>query len=98
MVVFTCPETITEEEVSVSKEKKICLVCKGEIVKFNYVCLDCKSFYCDKCYHALVDLENACWACDTVLDETKPVKLDKGKEEVDVEISETPRKKTEHDT
>ena len=61
-------EDITEEEVSISKEKKICLVCKGRILRFNFVCPECESFYCDKCVRAIIDLENACWACNTQLD------------------------------
>ena len=40
----------------------------------------------------LVEIENACWACDTALDETKPVKLDKGKEEEeDIEVDKIVR-------
>lgn len=84
---FTRPKKITEEEVSISKEKKICLVCKGQILRHNFVCPECQSFYCDKCYKALTNLENACWACDTALDASKPIKLDK-KEEPVAEIDE----------
>ncbi len=97
--VFTRPETVTEEEVSVSKEKKICLVCKGKIAGDNYICPDCNAFYCFKCKSALINMENACWACDTALDPSKPVKLDKKKEqEVDIEISEPPQKSPKTDT
>ena len=90
---FTRPQKVTEEEVSISKEKKICLVCKGKISRHTYVCPECETFYCDKCYNALTNLENACWACNTQLDETKPVKPFKKEEEVEVEISEKPQKK-----
>jgi len=85
IAVFSRPKQVTEEEVSISKEKKVCLVCKNEILKFNFVCPECKSFYCEKCYTALSGLENACWACDHALDESKPVKLKK-KEKIGVEI------------
>ncbi len=95
---FSKPQKITEEEVSISKEKKICLVCKGKISRFTYVCPDCESFYCEKCYRAVVNLENACWACNTALDESRPVKLDMEKEEVvDIEVSEKPQKSSKAD-
>jgi len=91
---FAKPQRVTEEEVSISKEKKICLVCKGKVSGINFICRQCESFYCEKCYTALTDLENVCWACDTALDETKPVKPFISKEEViDLEISEKPQKK-----
>jgi hypothetical protein len=72
---FTKPKKVTEEEVSVSKEKKICLVCKGSIMRMNYMCPVCFTFYCPKCYQALTKLENACWSCDEAMDTSKPVKL-----------------------
>lgn len=66
---------VTEEEVSVSKEKKICLVCKGKVARFDiYICPECDSLYHRKCAKVLVGQENTCWACDSVLDESKPVK------------------------
>lgn len=64
---------ITEEKVTVHKERKICLVCKGEIVGFMYVC-DCDTIYCENCTRALAELENICWVCNAPLDDTKPVK------------------------
>ena len=68
-------EDITEEEVSISKEKKICLVCKGKVERRNiYLCPDCGTFYCEKCYDALTDLENMCWVCETPFDTSKPSK------------------------
>ena len=79
--VFTRPKKVTEEEVFISKEKKICLVCKNEISRNNYICPDCKTFYCSKCSEALSNLENACWVCNTPFDESKPVKLQEKKEE-----------------
>jgi len=92
--IFTKPEKVTEEEVSISKEKKICLVCKGKVLRNNiYLCPECSTFYCLKCSEALSNLENACWVCETPFDESKPVKLFKKEEEIDVEISEKPQKK-----
>ena len=84
--IFKKPQRLTEEEVSVSKEKKICLVCKAQVGGILFMCNDCGSFYCYNCYNALIDLENACWACDSALDESKPVKLDKKEEEKGVEV------------
>jgi len=73
--IFTKTQKVTEEEVSISKEKKICLVCKNKILGHTFVCKKCESFYCNKCYQALTSLENSCWACDSALDQTKPIKI-----------------------
>ncbi len=38
-------EDITEEEVLISKEKKIYLVCEGKVLRFNnYICPECETF------------------------------------------------------
>ena len=79
--IFIKPQRVTEEEVSVSKEKKICLVCKGKVGGIMFMCTDCGAFYCQKCSEALSNLENACWACETTIDESKPVKITERKEE-----------------
>ncbi|MFX0101065.1 MAG: hypothetical protein ACFFCS_15935 [Candidatus Hodarchaeota archaeon] len=84
---FNKPQKLTEEEISVSKEKQICLVCKGEISRENYVCPNCKAFYCERCTNALKDLENACWSCNTPFDPTKPVKI-KPLEEIKAELAD----------
>ena len=68
------PDVITEEEVSISKEKKICLVCKGKVGGFSFICDECGAFYCDNCAKAMINLENTCWACNTAIDPTKPAK------------------------
>jgi len=46
-----------------------------------FICKDCGAFYCEKCTHALINLENACWVCDTPFDKSKPVKPYKREEE-----------------
>ncbi len=88
--IFTKRRKLTEEEVTVSKEKQICIVCKNEILKANYICPECKTFYCLKCSIALTESENACWVCDTPFDASKPSKPSKeeveGKEEKDADI------------
>jgi hypothetical protein len=64
---------IRENKVVISKETKICLVCRGEVLRFSYIC-KCGAIYCDNCARALTYLENVCWACDTPIDYSKPVK------------------------
>ena len=88
------PDTITEEEVTISKEKKICLVCKGKVLRFSFICPECETFYCDNCARAIIELENACWACDTPLDDSKPFKPYKKKEKVYVDVSKENSKHT----
>ena len=88
---FTKPQKITEEEVSISKERKICLVCKGKVSGINFLCRECESFYCEKCYNALTGMENLCWACEAVLDESKPFKRLE-KEEKEIRVDEKFRK------
>ncbi len=84
-------EDITEEEVSISKEKKICLVCKGKVLGINFICTECEAFYCMKCANALSNIENACWACGAPIDESRPVKPFKKEEKI--EILEKPHEK-----
>jgi len=71
---LTKPQKLTEEEVSISKEKKICLVCKGKVGGFNFICDECGSFYCEICVKVMINLENACWFCNTPIDPSKPSK------------------------
>jgi parallel beta-helix repeat protein len=65
---------ITESDISVYKEQHICLVHKGKIDGISYICPSCGSFYCMKCYDALVELENECWSCRSSIDVSKPRK------------------------
>ena len=82
---------IIEEKVAITKEKKICLVCRGEVIGFSFAC-KCGANYCENCARALTNLENVCWACETQIDYSKPVKLFKEEEErVKVEVK--PKKK-----
>ena len=68
------PENITEEEISYYKEKKICLVCKGDVARLNYICPKCSTLYCTNCSEQLSDLENMCWVCDEPFDEARPTR------------------------
>jgi hypothetical protein len=64
---------ITEDKVTIHTERKICLVCKGEIGGHIYVC-ECDAFYCENCAQALTDLENMCWVCNAPMDPSKSIK------------------------
>ena len=88
-VLYTRPDRITEEEVISHIEKKICLVCKKEILKFTYICPECEIFYCMNCGQALANLENVCWVCNTPIDESKSSKP------FDIEEYEKKAKKSE---
>lgn len=68
------PDSITEEEITFHKEKKICLVCKARALKFTYICPECEALYCMNCAQALTNLENTCWVCETIIDDRKPSK------------------------
>jgi len=71
---FTKPQNLTEKEVALFKEQKICLVCKGKVSRLLFICPECDVIYCQKCSSVLSDLENACWVCNTAIDESKPSK------------------------
>ncbi|TFF98318.1 MAG: hypothetical protein EU541_06960 [Promethearchaeota archaeon] len=91
---FTRPQKVTEEEVSVSKEKKICLICKGKLERSIYICPECNTFYCQNCANTMCNLENACWVCEIPFDESKPVNLPKKhKERIKIEEEETENRK-----
>jgi len=85
---------ITEDDITLSKEAHFCLVHKGPIDSYIFICPDCGAYYCDKCVEAIKDIENACWSCGKVLDSSKPV-IDKKILE-DIEVSETEFASKEH--
>lgn len=89
------PQRVTEQEVSISKERKTCLVCKNKVEKYNFICPKCNAFYCQNCAETLTGLENACWMCETPFDESKPVKLQEI-EEREIEIEQNLKKKGEN--
>ena len=81
--IFIKPQKIPEEEIMLYQEKKICLVCKGKVARFNvFICPDCHVLYCENCARSLSNLENACWVCETAFDESKPVKIAEKEEDV----------------
>ncbi len=80
--IFTRPQKVTEDEVIFHRERKICLVCKGNLIRSIYLCPECDALYCIKCSEAISNIDNGCWSCYTPIDPTKPVKLlEKVKEE-----------------
>lgn len=82
---------VSEEKIAISKEKKICLVCRGEVFGFSYAC-KCGANYCENCARALSNLENVCWACETPIDYSKPVNPFKEEEER-IKVQEKAKKK-----
>jgi len=64
---------VKEDQITVHKERKICTICKGDILGFMYACI-CGALYCEKCARALTEIENACWVCNSPIDISKPIK------------------------
>jgi hypothetical protein len=91
--VFAKPQKVTEKEVWVSQERKICLVCKGKVGGIIFMCSNCGSYYCLKCTDAITNLEKVCWACNEAIDPSKPVipfeeeekKIDRRKLELEID-------------
>ena len=78
----------TEDKVAIHEERIICLVCKGDIVGFTYIC-DCDAIYCENCAKTLTNLENACWVCNTPIDKSRPMKTYiKDEKGIEMEISD----------
>ena len=75
-------EQVSEKKVTVYSDLKTCVVCKGSAAGFNiYVCPQCSSIYCRGCAKAVIELENACWTCESPIDKTKPSQLLEREEE-----------------
>lgn len=68
------PLQISEEEVMYFRDRKICLVCKGNVIRVSYICPKCNALYCIKCSEELSDQENMCWVCNDPFDESKPTR------------------------
>ena len=58
----------TEQEMSIAKDKKICLVCRTFIKGASYVCPKCENLYCLKCALALAEKGEGCWNCQEKFD------------------------------
>lgn len=74
---------VKEEKVAIHKEKRICIVCRGEVLKYSFIC-DCGAIYCESCARALTNLENVCWACNIPIDYSKPIKPYREKEKIKI--------------
>ncbi len=86
---------ISEEQISIHKERKVCLVCKGDVGGFMFMCPECNVTYCQNCARALTDLENICWSCNIPIDPSKAIKpYDKDKGIIDLSKADikTPKK------
>ena len=71
------PLQISEEEVIFHRDRKICLVCKGDVVRVSYICPKCNALYCINCSEVLSNQENMCWVCSDRFDESKPTRPQK---------------------
>ena len=97
--IFSQRRDVTAKEVTVYREKKICLVCRGKVGGFNnYICTKCDALYCEKCARALTRLENACWACNEAIDKSQPVRKFESEQEAiellhSTEAKKMPKKK-----
>ncbi|GAH42190.1 unnamed protein product, partial [marine sediment metagenome] len=68
-------ERVEQKEVTVYKDLKTCLVCKGDVEGFNvFICPQCDSIYCRTCAEAVIEIENACWTCESAIDMSRPSK------------------------
>jgi len=67
-------EEVVEDDIVLSKEKHFCLVHKGPIEGYNFICPTCNAYYCIRCVEAIKELENACWSCGKPLDPSQPIK------------------------
>jgi len=82
------PRIITEEEIILHKENQNCLVCNKKVFGFNTFICECGAIYCNKCAHALIKPENACWYCNSAIDKNKSVKLSESNRKNKVKIIE----------
>ncbi len=80
---------VTEEDIMVSKEKHFCLVHKGPIQGYSFICPDCGAFYCMKCVEAIIVIDNACWSCEHALDPQRAPQ-EKVEQETDVKVVSQP--------
>lgn len=83
---------VREHKVTIHRDRKICIVCKGDVLGYMYTC-KCDTIYCEKCARAVTALENACWVCNAPIDMSKPIiPYEKEKMEQEDILKETGRK------
>jgi parallel beta-helix repeat protein len=86
---------LTEDDITISKERHICLVHKGTIEGYSFICPGCGAFYCQVCLEAIKKIENVCWSCGNSLDPSKPSKKEELIKEIsdkDIEMEDKPKK------
>ncbi|MBD3187836.1 hypothetical protein GF325_13455 [Candidatus Bathyarchaeota archaeon] len=64
---------ITEGDIMISKEQHVCLVHKGKIEGYSFICPSCGAYYCADCVQAIKEIENTCWSCKAPLDKNKKI-------------------------
>jgi len=74
-------EEITEGDITISKEKHVCLVHKGPIEGYSWICPSCGAYYCMRCIEVLKESENICWSCETPIDHDRPSAVSLTKQE-----------------
>jgi hypothetical protein len=65
-------ELITEDDIRITKERRFCLVHRGNIEGYSYICPNCGALYCQNCFVAIKDLDNLCWSCGDITDPSMP--------------------------
>jgi len=89
-------ELIDEDDITLAMEKHFCVVHKGPIEGYSWICPECGAYYCAKCVEVIKDTENICWSCQKPIDPSKPTKayddIKKGKKKKEhiVEFIEEP--------
>jgi hypothetical protein len=63
-----------DDDIAVFKEQHLCIVHKGPVDNFTFICPKCGTFYCKTCFDVVVAENNACWACGRPLDSSRPSK------------------------
>jgi hypothetical protein len=86
----------TEEDIKISKEQHFCLVHKGTIKGYTFICPTCGAFYCSKCLEAIKEIENACWSCRAPFDPTKPEKALKKDEKIGISDEDVEKRDIKH--
>ena len=56
-----------------------------------YMCSNCSALFWGNCAQALIQLENACWVCNEVIDKSKPLNVEK-EVEFDIKILDKGKK------
>lgn len=81
-------EQITEDDIVLSQQKHVCLVHKGPIQGFSFICPECGTFYCQKCVYAISAIDNECWSCGELIDPDSDVIPEKKYDDITVERSD----------